>query len=98
MPIAPGMLRIWIEAAAVNFPGRLMVQGLYQFKPPLLFVSEMETVAQRLRDRGVAGLMTTFASDYSHEVFLADALKPDVIAVYNKRATGEKYLICPHKV
>lgn len=52
---------------------------------------------QKLRDRVVAELTTTFASHYSHEISLADALKPDVIAGYNKRATGEKYLICPQK-
>jgi NADPH:quinone reductase len=50
---------------------------------------------QRLRARVVAELTTTFASHYSHEISLADALKPDVMAAYNKRATGEKYLIRP---
>jgi NADPH:quinone reductase len=50
---------------------------------------------QRLRARVVAELKTTFASHYSHEISLADALKPDVMAAYNKRATGEKYLIRP---
>ena len=52
---------------------------------------------QKLRSRVVAELKTTFASHYSHEISLADTLRPDVIAGYNKRATGEKYLICPHK-
>jgi NADPH2:quinone reductase len=28
---------------------------------------------------------------------LADALRPDVIAGYSKRATGKKYLINPNK-
>jgi NADPH:quinone reductase len=51
---------------------------------------------QRLRARVVAELKTTFASHYSHEISLADVLKPDVMAAYNKRATGEKYLIRPH--
>jgi NADPH:quinone reductase len=50
---------------------------------------------QRLRARVVAELKTTFASHYSHEISLADVLKPDVMAAYNKRATGEKYLIRP---
>ena len=52
---------------------------------------------QKLRARVVAELKTTFASHYSHEISLAGALRPDVIAGYNKRATGEKYLICPQK-
>ncbi|WP_309644892.1 zinc-binding dehydrogenase [Phenylobacterium sp.] len=53
--------------------------------------------AQKLRERVAAELKTTFASHYSHEVSLAQALQPDVIAAYNKRATGEKYLINPSK-
>jgi NADPH:quinone reductase len=52
---------------------------------------------QRLRSRVVAELTTTFASHYSHEISLADMLSPPVIAAYNKRATGEKYLVRPNK-
>ncbi len=51
---------------------------------------------QKLRARVAAELKTTFASHYSHEVSLTEMLKPDVIAAYNKRATGEKYLVRPH--
>jgi NADPH:quinone reductase len=51
---------------------------------------------QKLRDRVVAELHTTFASHYTSRVTLAEMLKPDVIAVYNRRATGEKVLICPN--
>ncbi|MDP3853680.1 zinc-binding dehydrogenase [Phenylobacterium sp.] len=53
--------------------------------------------AQKLRERVAAELKTTFASHYSHEVSLAQALQPDIIAAYNRRATGEKYLINPSK-
>ena len=52
--------------------------------------------AQRLRDRVAAELTTTFASHYTAEISLAQALSPDVIAAYSKRATGEKYLITPN--
>jgi NADPH:quinone reductase-like Zn-dependent oxidoreductase len=52
---------------------------------------------QKLRERVAAGLKTTFASHYSHEVSLAEALQLDTIAGYNRRATGEKYLINPSK-
>lgn len=52
---------------------------------------------QALKDRVVDELTTTFASHYTHEVSLADALNPAVFGAYNKRATGEKYLICPHQ-
>ena len=50
---------------------------------------------QKLRERVVAELTTTFASHYTREVSLAQALHLSEIAVYNKRATGEKYLINP---
>lgn len=49
----------------------------------------------RLRQRVGAELKTTFASHYVREISLAETLKPDIIAAYNRRATGEKYLINP---
>jgi NADPH2:quinone reductase len=51
----------------------------------------------KLRDRVVDELKTTFASHYTKEVSLAEALQLDEIAVYAKRATGAKYLINPNK-
>jgi len=53
--------------------------------------------ANALKQRVVAELKTTFASHYSKEISLAEVLDLDVIAAYNKRATGEKYLINPNK-
>ena len=53
--------------------------------------------AERLRQRVADEVTTTFASHYAKEISLAEALDPDNIAVYNKRATGEKYLINPNK-
>ena len=53
--------------------------------------------AQALRQRVAAELKTTFASSYSKEVSLAEALQPAAIAVYGQRATGTKYLINPNK-
>ncbi len=53
--------------------------------------------AQKLRERVVAELKTTFASHYTGVISLTEALDLDVLAQYNKRATGEKYLIDPHK-
>src|SRR5262245_15180372 len=53
--------------------------------------------AAKLRERIVAELKTTFASHYSKEVSLAEALQLDEIAVYAKRGTGAKYLINPNK-
>lgn len=53
--------------------------------------------AQRLRQRVADELKTTFASHYTSEISLAEALQPEVIVAYNKKATGEKYLINPAK-
>ena len=54
--------------------------------------------AQKLRERVVAELKTTFASSYTAEVSLAGALQLDAIAAYGKQATATKYLINPNKV
>ena len=50
-----------------------------------------------LRQRVVAELKTTFASHYTQVVSLQEALQLSNIAVYNKRSTGEKFLINPNK-
>jgi len=67
----------------------------------LLFPFMMKTSAAdraRLRERVASELKTTFASHYTHVVSLAEALQLSHLAVYGKRATGEKYLINPNKV
>jgi NADPH:quinone reductase-like Zn-dependent oxidoreductase len=51
----------------------------------------------KLRQRVVAELKTTFASHYTRVVSLQETLQLDNIAIYNKRATGEKFLINPNK-
>jgi NADPH2:quinone reductase len=51
----------------------------------------------KLRDRVAAEIKTTFASHYTREVSLAEALSLSAIAVYGKQATGEKYLINPSR-
>jgi NADPH:quinone reductase-like Zn-dependent oxidoreductase len=52
-------------------------------------------VAGRMRERVVRELTTTFASHYSRVIGLAEALQPDVLRAYEKKATGEKFLIDP---
>ena len=52
---------------------------------------------QKLRDRVAAEIKTTFASGYTKEASLAEALQLDAIAIYRKQSTGEKYLINPNK-
>ena len=53
--------------------------------------------AQALRERVASEITTTFASHYTREVSLAEALSLEAIAVYGRQATGEKYLVTPQK-
>ncbi|MDB5941290.1 MAG: putative oxidoreductase [Ramlibacter sp.] len=48
------------------------------------------------KQRVAAELKTTFASHYTKQVSLAQVLSLEHIAVYGKRATGEKYLVTPN--
>ena len=50
---------------------------------------------QALKQRVVEELKSTFASHYSREISLAEALQLPLIAAYGKRATGAKFLIKP---
>ena len=61
---------------------------------PFLQNAGAET-AGRMRQRVVDELTTTFASRYTRTIGLAEALDPDVLRAYEKKATGEKYLIDP---
>ena len=54
-------------------------------------------VGERLRARVVAELKTTFASHYTDEISLVEALQADIVARYYAKTTGEKFLICPQK-
>lgn len=53
--------------------------------------------ANRLRQRVTDEIKTTFASHYTSEISLAEALSLDAINTYGRMATGEKYLITPNK-
>ena len=53
--------------------------------------------AMELRAKVAAEIKTTFASKYTSEVSLAEALSLEAIASYSKQATGEKFLILPQK-
>jgi len=84
-PVAgPGQVLIDVHAAGVNFPDVLLVQGLYQVKPPLPFSPGLEaagTVAAigtgvdglKAGDRVAAGAMGSFAE---RVVVHADAVVP----------------------
>jgi NADPH:quinone reductase len=60
-PCGPGQVRIAVAAAGVNFVDALLVQGLYQIKPPLPFVPGSE-VAGIVTELG-AGVDTVAVGD-----------------------------------
>ena len=62
--------------------------------PNFLAKAGMET-AIRLRQRVADELTTTFASHYTDEIGLSDMLKADIVARYNAKKTGEKFLVNP---
>lgn len=51
--------------------------------------------AQRLRERVAANLKTIFASHYTQELSLAEALRLENITRYGAQGTGEKALVTP---
>lgn len=52
-------------------------------------------VGARLRQRVRDELTTTFASHYTRTIGLAEMLDPDILRQYERKATGEKFLVDP---
>ena len=52
---------------------------------------------QEMRARISEEIKTTFASEYSQEISFEEMLQPEIVKLYAKQATGEKYLVNPHK-
>lgn len=50
---------------------------------------------ESFKQRVAAQIKTTFASQYTKEIALSEVLALEHIAVYGKRATGEKFLVNP---
>jgi NADPH:quinone reductase-like Zn-dependent oxidoreductase len=64
--------------------------------PNFLAKAGME-VAGRLRARVAQELTTSFASNYTNEISLSEALDAGIMKQYYAKHTGEKFLICPQK-
>jgi len=69
--------------------------GGWLLTPFLMKIGPAE--GQALRERVAREITTTFASHYDRVISLREALDVNVIAAYNRRATGQKYLINPNK-
>lgn len=80
--VPPGVGFAW------NLGGYLLTPFLQKVGPE---------VRNRMRQRVVDELHTTFASHYIAEISMTEALNLDTLKAYNTKATGEKYLINPNK-
>ena len=74
-----------------------MAWGVGGWLLPNFLAKAGDEVANRLRMRVAKELRTTFASHYTDEISLADALDADIVRRYNAKATGTKFLVCPQK-
>ncbi|MFC3631327.1 zinc-binding dehydrogenase [Paracoccus angustae] len=66
--------------------GWLLFRALQRLEP---------ATVERMRQRVVEERTTTFASHYTARITLEQALEPETVAAYVRKATGEKYLITP---
>ena len=80
--VPPGVGFAW------NLGGYLLTPFLQKVGPE---------VRAKMRQRVVDELTTTFASHYTAEISLAQALDLTTLQAYNAKATGTKYLINPAK-
>lgn len=83
---APTILDRWV-GFAWSVGGWLLTHRLRQIGPER---------AKALQQRVVNELKTTFKTSYSRTLTLREALSSDAARAYNRKATGEKYLITPH--
>lgn len=74
-----------------------MAWGVGGWLLPNFLAKAGNEVAMRLRTRVANELTTTFASHYTNEISLSEALQADVVERYNAKTTGQKFLICPQK-
>jgi NADPH:quinone reductase-like Zn-dependent oxidoreductase len=72
-----------------------MIWDLRHWAMPQTLARVSPERAAQMRERVLAGLKTTFASHFTREISLRQALDPAIIAAYARMATGEKFLINP---
>lgn len=84
--LSPTILDVWV-GFAWNVGGWLLTNRMRQIGPERV---------EALRRRVVDELRTTFASHYTQRLSLQEALLPENVRAYGRKATGAKYLITPH--
>ncbi len=84
-------------SATVLNRGYGMAWGVGGWLLPLFLAKIGMEKGNELRGRVARELKTTFASHYTEELSLVEALDADTARRYNLKTTGEKYLMCPNK-
>jgi len=74
-----------------------MAWGVGGWLLPLFLAKIGMEKGNELRGRVARELKTTFASHYTQELSLEEAMNADNVRKYNLKTTGEKYLMCPNK-
>ena len=74
-----------------------MAWGVGGFLLPNFLAKVGQDKGNEMRARVARELKTTFASSYTQELSLVEALDADMARQYNAKTTGEKYLMCPQK-
>lgn len=94
--------QVYLYGSLDNAPTTLnrsygMAWGVGGWLLPSFLARAGQEVGARLTARVAAELKTTFASHYTDELSLTEALHVDAVGRYVAKKTGEKFLICPHK-
>lgn len=84
-------------SATVLNRGYGMAWGVGGWLLPNFLAKAGVEVAARLRTRVATELKTNFASHYTNEISLSEALQVETVQRYYAKQTGEKFLICPQK-
>ncbi len=82
-------------SATVLNRGYGMAWGVGGWLLPNFLAKAGNEVATRLRTRVAKELKTTFASHYTDEISLSEALQSDTVSRYLEKKTGQKFLVCP---
>lgn len=74
-----------------------MAWGLGGWLLPYFLEKVGPAETEKLKQRVADNIHTTFKSTYTNEVSLKEALSLDAVQTYARMATGQKFLINPHK-
>ena len=86
-----------LDVSAMNIVGRELgfAWGVNGWLLGMFLRDADEAKQQAMRDRIVAGLSSTFATQYDERISLPQMLEKDFVLAYNARRTGAKFIVRP---